>query len=585
MDRASNAPSSSTADTLSHDSSAPHPVIVTPPSGSKSPYRALESPNTFRLLKLHSSEGDKVNCTLEHHTLGSTDYPYRALSYTWDQDEPRHSVFLSDGSIIKVRKNLWNALKFLRDKKSDCYLWIDAICINQQSNQERNHQVRLMANIYGDANIVLVWLPSEGQSGDVARAFDFMQSTVKYWEGRAVNSGFDFVQHSSAIENMCRLRYWTRQWIIQELIVARTVVIQSGNSQYSMTVLENFCYELRRRDTTMRSTILASPAARLALQRSDATIERQPRLLHELIERYERSQCKEPSDHVYALYSLIGEHRKHLNINYDIHPVQRLAEVIRFVCEHENMQPSGILPFTELLMKLLRINRSDIGHGIGYVRDLRLKATAAILGTVELLLESADSVELRKMVEPLIPIPVYMLETSQDVWPLAISVDLTNPPGQVGRSDMIYFKIANSDLWGLAACKLQAGDEIWHLKHTLLGFGLRRVGRDRARLLGNTYIFHEAHSDCNPGSWLLEMEPSLESGTRVRPNETHISMDLSTLLSVSSLANPKKLVAMNTKRTVTATKRRRRDTINFHVSSLLFHSLLRLPKKKSRDGR
>ena len=80
-----------------------------------------------------------------------------------------------------------------------------------------------------------------------------------------------------------------------------------------MTDLETFCRQLHQNrgyhvswgGVDVVDLVLASPAARLALQRSEAANEQRPRLLHQLIERYESNECQEPCDHVYALYSLV----------------------------------------------------------------------------------------------------------------------------------------------------------------------------------------------------------------------------------------------------------------------------------------
>jgi hypothetical protein len=38
------------------------------------------------------------------------------------------------------------------------YLWIDAISINQETLEERNHQVGIMGEIYSRAECVIIWL-------------------------------------------------------------------------------------------------------------------------------------------------------------------------------------------------------------------------------------------------------------------------------------------------------------------------------------------------------------------------------------------------------------------------------------------
>jgi len=37
-------------------------------------------------------------------------------------------------------------------------LWIDAVCINQHSDDEKNHQIPLMRCIFSQAHMVLGWL-------------------------------------------------------------------------------------------------------------------------------------------------------------------------------------------------------------------------------------------------------------------------------------------------------------------------------------------------------------------------------------------------------------------------------------------
>jgi len=65
---------------------------------------------------------------------------------------------LVDVEPVKVTKNLESFLQHARVPFSGLMLWIDALCINQQSIEERNHQVLLMGKIYAGARKVIVWL-------------------------------------------------------------------------------------------------------------------------------------------------------------------------------------------------------------------------------------------------------------------------------------------------------------------------------------------------------------------------------------------------------------------------------------------
>jgi hypothetical protein len=124
---------------------------------------------SIRLLEVHTRPGyDPIRCTLSQHLLD--DEPqYIALSYTWNQGG-RRRVIECDGMKFEIGENLWHFLCEFRRKqyltryhsaqadKDKCYLWIDAICIDQGNLQERNHQVAQMRDVYTSALSIIVWL-------------------------------------------------------------------------------------------------------------------------------------------------------------------------------------------------------------------------------------------------------------------------------------------------------------------------------------------------------------------------------------------------------------------------------------------
>jgi hypothetical protein len=104
---------------------------------------------------------------------------FEALSYVWGSRGPSNDVSIltraSDGvketSSLSVTPNCLSALRALRFRLGARRLWIDAICINQDSLEEKNQQVPLMATIYGSAENVLVWLnPGDEGKGRVRQA-------------------------------------------------------------------------------------------------------------------------------------------------------------------------------------------------------------------------------------------------------------------------------------------------------------------------------------------------------------------------------------------------------------------------------
>jgi hypothetical protein len=66
-----------------------------------------------------------------------------------------------------VGQNLGSALYHLRGKKP-LVLWIDAICIDQEKEDEKNSQVQLMFEIYKRSAETIVWLGPSGNHTRVA---------------------------------------------------------------------------------------------------------------------------------------------------------------------------------------------------------------------------------------------------------------------------------------------------------------------------------------------------------------------------------------------------------------------------------
>src|SRR5699024_9944047 len=88
---------------------------------------------------------------------GGRGHLYGALSYVWGIDVKPQSIML-DGCTFPVTSNLHAALINLRDHQIDRVLWVDAISINQDDQDEKSKQIPLMRTIYAQAAHVIVWL-------------------------------------------------------------------------------------------------------------------------------------------------------------------------------------------------------------------------------------------------------------------------------------------------------------------------------------------------------------------------------------------------------------------------------------------
>jgi len=93
---------------------------------------------SFRLLALHPrSHGGGITCNLAHDTW-QNGTEYDALSYAWGSTLNKKRIELN-GKPFLVTENLHSALEHLQGRDQARTIWIDALCIDQENTNERNH--------------------------------------------------------------------------------------------------------------------------------------------------------------------------------------------------------------------------------------------------------------------------------------------------------------------------------------------------------------------------------------------------------------------------------------------------------------
>jgi hypothetical protein len=163
------------------------------------------------------------------------------------------------------------------------FIWADAICINQSDLQERSQQVRLMGNIYRNAERVLIWLGPDYTQVTARQTFSALCELI-----RPSHLTGDDQKIQRYMGEVAKSKWSTRLWVVQELLLARRAVALWGNEELDFIYLRapwnkwfdkpghdlpRWC--ARRRCTFKKSLILTSD-------------------LH----------CSDPRDRIYALLSL-----------------------------------------------------------------------------------------------------------------------------------------------------------------------------------------------------------------------------------------------------------------------------------------
>lgn len=122
----------------------------------------------IRLLTIFPGrKGTNITCELWITKLHSTVH-YNALSYCWGTSFARDSITISS-SPFRPTQNLHDALSAVREieqtnassqsrEAQPIFLWVDAVCINQEDNDEKAQQIQIMRDIYRFASTTYIWL-------------------------------------------------------------------------------------------------------------------------------------------------------------------------------------------------------------------------------------------------------------------------------------------------------------------------------------------------------------------------------------------------------------------------------------------
>ncbi|KAG8526107.1 uncharacterized protein KY384_000100 [Bacidia gigantensis] len=167
---------------------------------------------------------------------------YEALSYTWGSSERPYSIRCETKRLF-ITKNLHSALIHLRPSDGYRYLWVDALCIDQENIPERNSQVRRMHDVYRSAHRVVVWLgkadEESGMAVDFLKMFDRRRDRQRVLLRQHNVTCYDRLESIyRALVALYRRSYFRRSWIRQEVAVAKKIEVRCGDDEMSWYALK-----------------------------------------------------------------------------------------------------------------------------------------------------------------------------------------------------------------------------------------------------------------------------------------------------------------------------------------------------------
>ena len=250
-------------------------------------YTPLDSnKREIRLLQLYSgTEPEAINTHLIPTSLDEPHVPYAAISYAWESREPQNLIHLNY-SPVWIPSKQWAILRALwsriRHGTGPVLLWMDLLCIDQCSIDDKNQQVSLMRDIFSSADVVYAWPASQAP---------------------------DFGPADHLAHHMMRTDYWLRRWVVQELALARSICLFSISGKLTMDwndfisqiflLIESKAVKDMERFDSHRLTVSAIHKIREGMTLS----QHMPRL-RDVLNQFKHTRCSEVYDRIYALLSL-----------------------------------------------------------------------------------------------------------------------------------------------------------------------------------------------------------------------------------------------------------------------------------------
>ena len=303
----------------------------------------------IRLVLLeHGEPGIDIKCRLIHTTLRN--HPaYKALSYCWGEVKDLETIDI-DGYVFNIGPNLRAALQSIRHLEESTYLWVDAICINQEDIAERNYQVPIMHEIYHQAVQVIVWLGKKSFDSDCAMDVledkDLSKRVDLFPPRRDHSTAVIYIATAmatwEALSNFYRRSWWRRVWVIQEVVwAARDITVMCGSRELSWETLLQSSIPIIRDAVISSSNMTETTVAGLGRASSLLTLtDRRARRIEalsvsfvELLWQTRARKSTDPRDKVFGILNLLPLEEWPWIPDYSKDVAQIFAEVARSIIE------------------------------------------------------------------------------------------------------------------------------------------------------------------------------------------------------------------------------------------------------------
>ncbi|KAF2026602.1 HET-domain-containing protein, partial [Setomelanomma holmii] len=264
--------------------------------------------------------------------------PYEALSYVWGpRNEATDVKIACNGETVTIRGELEAALVRLRLSDTARIMWADALCINQNDNDEKSHQVPLMGSIFSRAGRVIVWL-GQGHPlliaetirivryiGRACKRFDEDRDrqSDSYQNYRKLHLPVEILTPPVCIglQKLFNRSWFNRVWCVQEIRLAKDAIVYWGDQEVAWSDIGLTAWWIRDHNRTSLNPyegwdLLDPIYCTSCVTMYDAGMMKIPLL--DVLQLYVYWNATDPRDQVYGLLNLVDDEEAnaiHLDYN------------------------------------------------------------------------------------------------------------------------------------------------------------------------------------------------------------------------------------------------------------------------------
>lgn len=190
-------------------------------------YKSLRK-DKIRLFVLFPGQGEDRLRGVLYSTPFDQAGSYATISYVWGDKTVKYKLFTPDGT-LGIHASLYRALVRLRKSTGVTVLWADGICINQNDDDEKSHQVRLMPHIFQNASVTVAMIGYESEMGSAVEALKKLRDAHVQDPESAELLPDDWEPKWPLIANFFNNSWFRRAWIVQEAVASPEVVLFCGS--------------------------------------------------------------------------------------------------------------------------------------------------------------------------------------------------------------------------------------------------------------------------------------------------------------------------------------------------------------------